>query len=95
MKVRFTPAARREFLEVLRYLKDQNPEAARKVREQVEKSLQRLEKFPDSGRRLPEHPELDYREVLVPPYRFFYKVVPKTVWIVAVWHSSQHPSPPS
>ena len=29
------------------------------------------------------------REVVVAPYRFFYRVDKKTVWIVAVWHGAQ------
>ena len=38
---------------------------------------------------IPEFPELPYREVVVPPYRFFYRTEGKTVWIVAVWHGAQ------
>ncbi|MEK6776027.1 MAG: type II toxin-antitoxin system RelE/ParE family toxin [bacterium] len=48
-----------------------------------------LRKFPHSGRALPEFPELPFREVIVAPYRFFYRVKEKTVWIVAVWHGAQ------
>jgi toxin ParE1/3/4 len=28
------------------------------------------------------------------PYRFFYRVVDDTVWIVAVWHARQLPQEP-
>ncbi len=47
-----------------------------------------------SGRRLPEFPDLPFREVIVAPYRFFYRVKEKTVWIVAVWHIAQLPKEP-
>ena len=50
-----------------------------------------LRKFPQSGRALPEFPDLPFREVIVTPYRFFYRVKGKNVWIVAVWHSAQLP----
>ena len=54
----------------------------------------RLEQFTESGRRLPEFPELPYREVIVPPHRFFYRVRGQTVWIIAVWHEAQIPKTP-
>ena len=43
----------------------------------------------DSGRIIPEFPDLPHREVIISPYRFFYRVEKKTVWIVAVWHGAQ------
>ncbi len=33
-------------------------------------------------------PDSRYREVIVPPYRFFYRVKEDVVWIVAVWHGA-------
>jgi hypothetical protein len=30
----------------------------------------------------------------VAPYRFFYRVADKTVWVVAVWHGAQIPEEP-
>ncbi len=56
--------------------------------------LRRLERYPKSGRLLPEFPELPFREVIVPPYRFFYRLGSKTVWVVAVWHGAQLPGEP-
>jgi hypothetical protein len=32
---------------------------------------------------------LSHQEVIISPYRFFYRVEKKTVWIVAVWYSAQ------
>lgn len=65
--------------------------AAAKLRRRSEKILRRLEKFPKSGRLIPEFPDLPYREVIAPPYRFFHRIEGETVWIVAVWHSSHLP----
>jgi hypothetical protein len=33
--------------------------------------------------------------VIVPPYRFFYRVKENVVWIVAVWHGAQLPDRPA
>ena len=94
MKVRFTPTGRSQFLGVLSYIQRENPQAAVEFRRRAEKVLRRLERFPTSGRIIPEFPELPYREVIVAPYRFFYRVEAKIVWVVAVWHGAQLPDLP-
>jgi toxin ParE1/3/4 len=94
LKILFTPTGRRQFLEAIAYIHRYNPSAAATFRRKSEKSLSRLKEFPDSGRLLPEFPELPFREVIVKPYRFFYKIKDKTVWIIAVWHSAQLPDEP-
>jgi plasmid stabilization system protein ParE len=89
VKVRFTPSARQQFLNGFAYIRRDKPAAARHFRQRTERVLRRLEDYPDSGRPIPEFPALSHREVIISPYRFFYRVEKKTVWIVAVWHSSQ------
>ena len=90
MKILFTPSAERQFTEAMTYIYDNNPDAAETFREKSGNVLKRLEKFPRSGRRLPEFPELPHREVIVFPYRFFYKILDETIWIIAVWHCAQN-----
>ena len=94
MKIRFTPTGRVQFLAAIAYIQRDNPNAASRFRQKAEQKLRRLESFPESGRHLPEFPELPYREVIVAPYRFFYRIDGKTVWIVAVWHGAQIPKKP-
>ncbi len=89
MKILFTPTGRRQFLEAVAYIYRDNPSAAVTFREKAEKILIRLKKFPESGRLVPEFPDLPFREVIVKPYRFFYRVKDKTVWVIGVWHSAQ------
>lgn len=94
MKVQFTPSARNQFLSALSYIKRDKTSAAISFREKAETILRRLETLPESGRIIPEFPELPYREVIVSPYRFFYKIKGNIVWIVAVWHGAQLPKEP-
>ena len=94
MKVLFTPTGRRQFLEAIARIHRDKPSAAANFRRKAEEKLSRLKKFPDSGRLLPEFPDLPFREVIVKPYRFFYKVKDNTVWIIAVWHGAQLPDEP-
>ncbi|OGL09509.1 MAG: plasmid stabilization system protein [Candidatus Rokubacteria bacterium RIFCSPLOWO2_02_FULL_72_37] len=93
-RVRFTPSGRRQFLAVVAHILRDNPAAARRFGQRAERALRRLERFPESGRALPEFPDLPYREVIVAPYGFFYRIADKTVWIVGVWHGAQIPEEP-
>ena len=95
MKVQFTPSARRQFLNALQHIRQDNPQAAQNFRKRAGTILQRLVKFPESGRVVPEFPELPYRELIISPYRFFYRVESDTAWIIAVWHGAQLPGQPS
>lgn len=94
MKVRFYPTAKKQFRAAIAYIWRDDPRAALAFRQKAEKSLRRLEDYPDSGRKLPEFPELPYREVIVTPYRFFYRVEGQFVYVVAVWHGAQIPESP-
>lgn len=94
MKIRFANTAKISLHTAINFIHQDNPAAAVNFFQRVEKTLRRLEKFPDSGRRIPEYPELPYRELLVLPYRFFYRIDGKTIFIVAVWHTAQIPSEP-
>ena len=93
-KVRFTPPARAQFLDVVAYTRADRPSAARDFKARANEDLERLVKFPDSGRVVPEYPRLGFREVLVGSYRFFYRVKTRTVWVVGVWHDAQIPDAP-
>jgi plasmid stabilization system protein ParE len=93
-RVLFTPAAREQFLAAVACIAADDPAAARRLRERAGESLSRLADYPESGRVLPELPDLAFREVIVPPYRFFYRVKDDAVWVVAAWHSAQLPGEP-
>ena len=94
MKIRFTPSARSQFLSALAFIRRDKPSAANRFRERAEAVLRRLEDFPESGRVVPEFPDLPYREVVISPYRFFYRIKENVIWIVAVWHGGQLPEKP-
>ena len=38
--------------------------------------------------------KLPFHEIIVKPYRFFYRIKDETVWIIALWHSTQFPEKP-
>jgi toxin ParE1/3/4 len=94
VEVLFTSSARIQFLAAIKTIRRNNRVAAHRFRLQAEKMLRRLSRFPQSGAVVLEFPELPYREMYIPPYRFFYRVREDTVWIVALWHGAQIPDEP-
>jgi toxin ParE1/3/4 len=94
MRVRFTPSGRIQFLNAVSYIARHNPQASVRFRKRAERTLRRLTRFPESGRLIPEFPDLPYREVIVRPYRFFYRREGKIIWLVACWHGAQLPAEP-
>ena len=95
MKIVFTPLTRAQFLQAIAYIRRDKPSAAVSFRQKAEKVLLRLREHPESGRPLPEFPDIHYREIIVTPYRFFYRIKDNIVWIVAVWHGAQFPDNPA
>ncbi len=94
MKVRFTPSGRMQFLTAVAYIQRDSPEAAVRFRDRAEQVLRRLVRFPESGRLIPEFPDLPFREIVVAPYRFFCRQEGNVIWVVAAWHGAQIPTEP-
>ena len=94
MQVRFTASGRVQFLAAIAAIRRNSRQSASEFRQWAGKALKRLERFPNSGAVVAEFPDLPFREVYVEPYRFFYQVRDKKVWIVAVWHGARVPHRP-
>ena len=95
MKLKFAPSGRMQFLRAVSYIHRENPRAAARFRNRAERILRRLAQYPESGRLIPEFPDLPFREVAIAPYRFFYRLQGKTIWVVACWHGAQLPAEPT
>jgi len=60
--------------------------AAEALVERLLTATECLASFPESGRVVPEFPELGYRELIVSSYRVVYRLEGTTVWIIVVVH---------
>jgi len=94
-RIEFTKPALAQFLAALAHIRAERPKAAQDFRDRSVAALTNLIAFPESGRVIPEFPQLGFREVLVDKYRFFYKPVGEIVWVVGTWHDAQVPDDPS
>jgi len=82
----WTEPARDDLREIFRFIRQDNPVAARNVIRELRQKVERLTQFPLSGRDVPELPDTGFREVIVGNYRVIYRVVSNTVEILTVVH---------
>lgn len=93
MKLVWTALARRDLGEIVTYIWFDNPSAAKRVRERIEKAARYLKSQPFMGR-MGEVPGT--REAFVPPtYRIVYEVTEGAVSILRIVHTSRQWPPQS
>jgi len=87
----WAPIARQDMRDLVAYIADNNPRAARKFARGVFQTIERLTQFPESGRMVPEFDDPAIREGIRKPVRIVYRVRTdeKEVEIVRVWHAAR------
>jgi len=88
-QVIWTSPALSDLDDIAGYIAGHNPSAATKLVSNIFQKVERLELFPESGRKPPELKKLNYREVIVNPCRIFYKIESDTVYILYVMRQEQ------
>lgn len=88
-RLRWTKPALQDLDGVAEYIALDDPMAASRLVVKTFDRVERLKKFPSSGRRPPELPRTPYREVVVPPCRVFYRVERETVYILHVMRAER------
>ena len=73
-KLRWTQRARRDLLEIARYIAADDPSAARRQVAHLRRRANAVARLPRSGRRVPELPADDLREAVVKNYRLIYRL---------------------
>ncbi len=89
VKVIWTEPALTDLNDIASYIALDKISAAEKLVQQVFKSVERLEQFPDSGREPPELENTKYQEIIVGPCRIFYRQQNKFVYILHVMRSER------
>jgi len=74
---------------IAEYIALDKPSAAMKLVQKVFSSTERLEQFPESGRKPPELQKSRYLEVLVNPCRIFYRIEDDKVYILYIMRSER------
>jgi len=76
---------------IVRYIALNNPDAARKVGQNLLNKTKELSLFPFKGQIVPEFNSPEIRQVILKPYRIVYRVEEdkKQISIARFWHSLQ------
>ena len=80
----WTDPALLDIEEIAEYIALDNFGAAQKLIQKIFNSVERLEQYPNSGRRPPELKKTSYREIIVEPCRIFYRVDNNKIFILYV-----------
>jgi len=77
--------------DIYNYIAHDSPLYARYQIESIYKSAERLRQFPESGRHIPEFPQLPHREIIVGNYRVIYRYdsISHELKIVTVVHGAR------
>lgn len=83
-QVIWTAPALSDLNEIADYIALDNFRAAQRLVQRVFSNVERLEQFPESGRKPPELEGLRYREIIIGPCRVFYRSEQDKVFILYV-----------
>lgn len=75
--------------EIADYIALDNPRAASRYVRKVFAAVDRLKRYPSSGKRPEELPDMRYRELVVPPCRIFYRAERNLVLVLHVMRSER------
>ncbi len=89
MKIVWSPLALERVREITDYISQDNLEAARILAFEIISTVERLERFPESGRIVPETGRKNLREIIHGKYRIIYRLDPHQVSVLTVRHTRQ------
>lgn len=75
---------------IAEYIALDKPNAASHLVQKVFLKTERLEEFPESGRKPPELKKSRYKEIIVDPCRIFYRIEKDKVYILYVMRSEKN-----
>jgi toxin ParE1/3/4 len=89
----WSPLALERVVEIANEIALEHPAAAEDWVEGIFAAVERLERFPESGRVVPEVRRAEIREVIFGRYRVLYRLDPEQVSVLTIRHSRQHTGP--
>jgi toxin ParE1/3/4 len=86
MRVVWSPLAIERAAEAAAYIAKDSPAAARRWVDDLFAAVATLASLPERGRRVPEFPRPDVREILFGSYRVVYRIEARRVAVLTVRH---------
>jgi toxin ParE1/3/4 len=89
-RLRWTRRAREDLVSIRAFITEESPNYAALVVGRIVGATDRLARFPESGRAVPEFAHPEVREVVYRPYRIVYRLVGSDeVHILTVHHAAR------
>ncbi len=86
-KIQWTSLALKDLSEIKEYIQKDKPIAARQEAGKIRKSVERLARFPESGRKSLDIPGV--REIVSGNYKIFYRVKNQKIAILRIYHGKR------
>ena len=88
-KIIWTEPALIDLNEIAEYIALDKPTAAKNLVQRIIAKTERLEEFPNSGRKPSELKKSRYKEIIVNPCRIFYRIDKNSIYILYVMRSER------
>ncbi|MCD4719707.1 MAG: type II toxin-antitoxin system RelE/ParE family toxin [Desulfobacula sp.] len=92
-QVIWTHVAENDLKEIIEYVSNDRPQAALKILKTIKDKASNLYTLPERGRIVPELKDqgiLQYRELVIPPWRLLYRIMDRKIFVLSVIDSRQN-----
>jgi toxin ParE1/3/4 len=89
MKINWSPLSIERIFEIAKYIAEDKPGASENWIDSIFNSVERLTKFPESGRVVPEIKRQEIREILLGNYRIIYRIENDLISVLTISHGKQ------
>jgi toxin ParE1/3/4 len=90
LRLRWTEQAVAQLGAIAEHIATSSPVYAETVVDRVVQRLAQAQRFPESGRMVPEYERAEIRELIEFPYRVIYRVGAEAIDVMAILHSRQN-----
>jgi plasmid stabilization system protein ParE len=92
-EVRWPETSEKDLISIIEYIAQDSPSIAHEKFKEIKGKASCLQSFPDRGRIVPELQEqgiIQYRELVIAPWRIIYRISKNSVYVLSVLDSRQN-----
>ncbi|HPA76617.1 MAG TPA: type II toxin-antitoxin system RelE/ParE family toxin [Deltaproteobacteria bacterium] len=89
----WSETAEKDLISIIEFIAEDNPAKANEIYLSIKKKAARLYTYPERSRIVPELQDqgiMQYRELIIPPWRIMYRVSEKNVYVLTVLDARQN-----
>lgn len=92
-KVVWANVAECDLIDIIEYISKDSPQNASKILKKIKQKASELYTLPERGRIVPELQDqgiLQYREIVIPPWRLIYRITERKVFVLSLIDSRRN-----